>query len=79
MFAQRFLESPRGKQCNSLEGNIWRNVVSTSKKTILERDQRFFAVVLSHIINNDVDVREAQVFVRITTKYVIKCTINFSP
>ena len=32
VFAQRFLESPRGKHCNSLEGNIWRKVVSTSKK-----------------------------------------------
>ena len=46
VFAQRFLESPRGKQCNSLEGNIWRKVVLTSKKTILERDQRFFAAIL---------------------------------
>ena len=59
VFAQRFLESPRGKHCNSLEGNIWRKVVSTSKKTILERDQRFFTTVLSHIINNDVDARAA--------------------
>ena len=32
VFAQRFLESPRGKHCNSLEGNIWRKVVSTSNK-----------------------------------------------
>ena len=59
VFAERFLESPRGKHCNSLEGNIWRKVVSTSKKTILEKDQRFFAAVLSHIINNDVDARAA--------------------
>ena len=59
MFAQRFLGSPRGKLCNSLEGNIWLKVVSTSKITILERDQRFFAAVLSHIINNDVNAREA--------------------
>ena len=27
VFAQRFLESPRGKHCHSLEGNIWRKVV----------------------------------------------------
>ena len=45
VFAQRFLESPRGKHCKRLEGNIWRKVVSTSKKTILEIDQRFRAAV----------------------------------
>ena len=40
------------------------------KKTILERDQRFFAEVLSQMI--DVDAREVQFFIRITTKYVTK-------
>ena len=50
VFAQRFLRSPRGKHYNSSEGNIWRKVVSTTKKTILERDQRFFAAVLSQMI-----------------------------
>ena len=29
------------------------------QKTIMERDQRFFAAVLSQIINNDVDVKDA--------------------
>ena len=35
VLAQRFLRSPRGKHCNSLERNLWRKVVSTSKITIL--------------------------------------------
>ena len=35
----------RGKNCNSLE--IWQKVVSTSEKTILESDYRFFPAVLS--------------------------------
>ena len=43
----------------------------------MERDQRFFAEVLSQMINNDVDAREVQFFIRITTKYVIK--YSFSP
>ena len=30
-----------------LEGSVWRKPVSTSKLGILERDQHFFAVVLS--------------------------------
>jgi len=46
VFAQRTLGSSGGKQCKSLEGNVWRKVVSTSTKTILGSDQRFFAVVL---------------------------------
>ena len=29
------------------------------QKTIMERDQRFFAAVLSQIINNDVDAKDA--------------------
>ena len=45
VFAQRFLGSPRGKHCKFLEGNMRRNVVSTAKNAILERDQRFFAKV----------------------------------
>ena len=47
MFAQRTLGSPGDKHCKSLEGNVWRKVVSTFKKTILGKDQRFFAVVSS--------------------------------
>ena len=45
MFAQRTLGSSGGKHCKSLEGNVWRKVVSRYKKTIFERDQRFFAVI----------------------------------
>ena len=58
MFAQRFLGPPLGKRYNSLEGNISRKVVSTSKNTILEKDQCFFTAVLSQITNDDVDTRE---------------------
>ena len=43
MFAQRFSGSPRCKHRKLLEGNVERKVVSTSKRTSLERDQRFFA------------------------------------
>ena len=50
VFVQRFSGSPRGKHCAS----CWKEIsddemlfVLTSKKTIVERDQRFFAVVLS--------------------------------
>ena len=31
-YAQRTLGSPVGKHCKSLERNVWRKVVSTSKK-----------------------------------------------
>ena len=48
--------------------------VSTSKKPILERDQRFFAAVLSYMDKDNVDRREVQVFVAITAIYVIKYT-----
>ena len=50
-----------GKHCKSLEGNVWRKVVSTSKKTILRRDQRLFAVVLSKMDLDNVDTRKMQV------------------
>ena len=46
MFAYRFWEPPRGKYCNSLEGNVGRKVVPTFKNRFL-RDYRFFAAVLS--------------------------------
>ena len=49
VFAHRFLGSPRGKHCNSLEGNVWRKVFPTSKKKILERDYRFFAAPSSEM------------------------------
>ena len=61
MFAQRFLGSPLGKRCNSLEGNVWRKVVSTSKKAILVRDRRFFVVVLSEMGVGNIDIRECKV------------------
>ena len=61
MFAQRFLGSPRGK--NSLEGNVYRKVVPTSKKTILERDYRFFAALLLEMDLGNAYTREVQVFV----------------
>ena len=54
VFAQRFLGSSRGKQCNSLERCLWK-VVLTSKKTILERDYCF----LSEVDLGDVDTRKA--------------------
>ena len=37
VFAHRFLGSPRGKHCNSLEGIVWRKVVPMSKKDFRER------------------------------------------
>ena len=74
MFTKRFLRSPRGKHFNSLERNIWRKVGSTSKKMILERNQRFFAAFLSQVDSDNVDMEEVQVFVDITTKYVLKYT-----
>ena len=49
MFAQRTLGSPGGKHSKSLERNIWRKLVSPSKKAILGRDQRYFALVLSQM------------------------------
>ena len=44
------------------------------KKPILPRDYGFFAAVLSLMDKDNVDKREVQVFVRITTKYVMKNT-----
>ena len=72
MFAQRFLGSPRGKHYNSLERNVRRKVVSTSKKTISVRDHRFFAAVLSGMGVGNSDTRVAQGFVRTTVKYIVK-------
>ena len=40
----------------------------------LERDQHFFAVVLSQMGLRNVEMRKMLVFVRITVKYVIKST-----
>ena len=60
------------KRCNSLEGNVRRKVISTSKKTILVRDRRFFVVVLSEMGVGNIDIRVAQGFVRTIEKYVVK-------
>ena len=72
MFVQRFLGLPLGKRCNSLEGNVRRKVVSTSKKPILVRDRHFFVVVLSEMDVGNIDIRVAQGFVRTIEKYVVK-------
>ena len=58
VFAQRFLGLPQGKHCYSLERNVWRKVTSMSKKTILEKDYRFFDAVLSEMDLGNVDTRE---------------------
>ena len=63
MFAQRFLGSPRGKHCNSLEEKVLQKVVPTSKFTILERDYRFFGAVLSEMDLGNADTRIAYAFV----------------
>lgn len=62
MLAHRFLGLPRGQHRNSLEGNVGRRVVVTSKKTILQRDYRFYAAVLSEMDLVDADTREAYKF-----------------
>ena len=62
MLAHRFLGLPRGQHRNSLEGNVGRRVVVTSKKTILQRDYRFYAAVLSEMDFVDADTREAYKF-----------------
>ena len=72
VFAQMFVGSPRGKHCNSPERTTWRKVVSTSETTILVRDHRFFASVLSEMGVGNINTRVAQGFVWTTVKYVVK-------
>ena len=56
-YAQISLGSPGGKHCYSLEGNVWRKAVSTSKKRDFgERDLHFSAVVFSQMDLGDVDM-----------------------
>ena len=43
-----------------------------AKKTILVRDHRFFAAVLSGMGVGNSDTRVAQGFVRTTVKYIVK-------
>ena len=73
MVGSRFLGSPRGKHFNSLKGKIWRKVVLTSKKTILERDNRFFAALLLEMDLGNADTREAE-FSFGKKKYGVKST-----
>ena len=47
---------------------------NVQKKTILERDYRFFDAVLSEMDLGNVDTREVQLFVRTTLKYVVRKT-----
>ena len=57
-YAQRVLGSPRGKQSKLLQINMWRKVVSASKKTIFEIVQRFFAAVSSETDESNIDTWE---------------------
>ena len=59
MFTYRSLGSPRERHCNSPQGNLWRKVVPTSEKTILVRDFRFFAALLSEMDLGNANTREA--------------------
>ena len=54
-YALRTQGSPGGKHFKSLDGNVGRKVILTSKKTILGRDPRFFAFVLSKMDLGNVD------------------------
>ena len=65
MFTHKFLGSPRGKHCNSLEGNVWRTFVPTSKKTILARDFRFFVALLSEMDLDNADTRRRKFWLKI--------------
>ena len=47
-FAQWFLESPRGKHCKLLLGNLWPKVVSTSKKDPFWREIDAFSLHIYH-------------------------------
>ena len=58
MFTHIFLGSPQGKHRSSLEGNVWRTVVPTSKEKILTRDFHFFAALLSEMDLTNADTRE---------------------
>ena len=50
-----FWDRQGGKQCKLLEGNVWRKVVLTPKKTIFEGVRHFFAAILSEM---DLDKRK---------------------
>ena len=59
VFAHRSLGSPQGKHCNSLEENVWRKVVPTSKKHFRERYHRFFAALLLEMDLGNAETRKA--------------------
>ena len=54
-YAQRILGSPGSKHWRLLEGNVWRKVVLTPKKTTFEGVRRFFAAILSEMDLDHVD------------------------
>ena len=74
VFAQRTLGSPGGKHCKSLEGNVWRKVVSTSKKRFWGKINAFSPWFYLKRIWAVFDMWKMKVFVWITLKYVIKPT-----
>jgi len=41
----QFQQLERSLKKSGLQGNVWRNVVLRYKKTIFERDRRFFAII----------------------------------
>ena len=55
-FAQRTLGLSGGKHCKLLEGNVSQKVVLMSKKMILGRDKRFFAIVSLQMDLGNVDL-----------------------
>ena len=57
VFVQRFLGSPRGEHCKTLQRNVWRKVVSMSEKNHSE-DYHLFRCCLSEIDLGNVDTRE---------------------
>ena len=57
-YAQRTLGSPGGKHCKSLEGNVWRKAVSTSKKRNFGERSTFFPEVLSQMDFGNVEMRK---------------------
>ena len=79
-FSQRFLGSPRGEHYKLLEENIWRKVVSTSKKRFWREINAFSSQFYYRSIKM-MSIRGKSKFLIVTTKYVIRYTekLNFSP
>ena len=55
VYTQRVLGLPRNKDCKSLQENVWRKLVSTSKKRFWREINAFFEAVLSEIDLGDVN------------------------